>query len=177
LSEDSHVPQDLLAHRVVKLFGSIGPQTLSQCRDALLHIDSESEAEITLLIDSTGGELIDAFQLYAVIRMLRSPVTAVVLGECSSAALIVLQACTTKRSSRYARFLLHSGPATRPFRVDQDFEGTLRLWLEEKRRIDKEMVNLISECTNMTVTEVEEFRSRGDSANVCFGSEEALRLG
>jgi ATP-dependent protease ClpP protease subunit len=72
---------------------------------ALLEVPAGGEC--VLYIDSAGGSVYGALAVLALLRHRRLTATAVVLGECSSASLLVFAGCKKRVVTRYSAFLFH----------------------------------------------------------------------
>jgi ATP-dependent protease ClpP protease subunit len=72
---------------------------------ALLEIPAGGEC--VFYIDSAGGSVFGALAVLTLLRHRRLRGTAVVLGECSSAALLVFAGCRKRLVTRYSTLLFH----------------------------------------------------------------------
>ena len=72
---------------------------------ALLEVPAGSEC--VFYIDSAGGSVFGALAVLTLMRQRRLKGTAVVLGECSSAALLLFAACKRRLVTRYSTLLFH----------------------------------------------------------------------
>src|SRR5262245_28975767 len=63
--------------------------------------------EVVFYIDSAGGSVYSALAVVTLLRQRRLRGTAVVLGECSSAALLLFAACGRRLVTRYSTLLFH----------------------------------------------------------------------
>jgi ATP-dependent Clp protease, protease subunit len=63
--------------------------------------------EVVFYIDSSGGSVYSALAVVTLVRQRRLRATAVVLGECSSAALLLFAACPRRLVTRYSTLLFH----------------------------------------------------------------------
>jgi ATP-dependent protease ClpP protease subunit len=70
-------------------------------------LDIPPGGECVLYIDSAGGSVFGALAVVTLLRHRRLDATAVVLGECSSASLLLFAACRRRRVSRFSTFLFH----------------------------------------------------------------------
>ncbi len=61
----------------------------------------------TLYIDSMGGSVYGALAVTALIRQRKLECTGIVLGECSSASLLIFAACQRRLVTRYSTLLFH----------------------------------------------------------------------
>jgi ATP-dependent Clp protease, protease subunit len=64
-------------------------------------------SDCVLHIDSGGGSVYGALAVTTLIRQRQLHCTALVLGECSSASILVFAACQKRIVTRYSTFLLH----------------------------------------------------------------------
>ena len=64
-------------------------------------------SECVLHIDSGGGSVYGALAVTTLIRQRHLRCSAVVLGECSSATLLIFAACQKRIVTRYSTFLFH----------------------------------------------------------------------
>ena len=70
-------------------------------------LDIPPGGECVLYIDSAGGSVYGALAVLTLMRHRRLEGTAVVLGECSSAALLLFAACKRRLVTRYSTLLFH----------------------------------------------------------------------
>jgi len=91
-------------HRDVAIVGE-----LDDCaRDVIATLlELDDGGECTLFIDSGGGRVYSAMAIMSLIEIKRLRATAVVLGACSSAALMLLAACQTRLAMPYSVFQFH----------------------------------------------------------------------
>jgi ATP-dependent Clp protease, protease subunit len=82
--------------RILSLLGTIDSAEVDLLIDLLLRADATNGKEITLYVSSRGGNWIEGLKLIDTINLLRSPVTAVALGQVEGAGLVLL-AASTKR--------------------------------------------------------------------------------
>jgi ATP-dependent Clp protease protease subunit len=65
------------------------------------------QSECTFFIDSAGGSVYGALTVMTLVRLRKLVATAVVLGECSSATILLFAACSRRHVTRYSTFLFH----------------------------------------------------------------------
>ena len=63
--------------------------------------------ECVFYIDSAGGSVFGALAVLTMLRYRRLKATALVIGECSSAALLLFAACRRRLVTPYSTFLFH----------------------------------------------------------------------
>jgi ATP-dependent protease ClpP protease subunit len=64
-------------------------------------------SEVVFYIDSAGGSVYGAIAVFTLLRQRRLRGTAVVLGECSSAALLLFAACAHRQVTPYSTLMFH----------------------------------------------------------------------
>lgn len=95
--------------------------------------------ECTLYIDSGGGSVTGALAVVTLLRHRRVRATAIVLGECSSAALLVFAACQRRVVTQHSTFLFH------PIRWHSDkrvMASAALEWAKHFQTMEKEMDEL-----------------------------------
>jgi ATP-dependent protease ClpP protease subunit len=87
-------------------------------------LDVPLNGECTFYIDSAGGSVFGALAVLTLLRYRRLRATGIVLGECSSATLLLFAACNRRIVTPYSTFLFHR-----------------MRWQSEKRVISKEALH------------------------------------
>ncbi len=125
----------LIESRILFLYEDITSALASKIVAALLYLDAQdSEAEITIYINSPGGDTDGLFAIYDVFQLISAPIKTVCIGEACSAAAILLAAGTPGR--RYvctnSKVMIHH--------VQAELEGS-------KTEIEREVarINLVNE--------------------------------
>jgi ATP-dependent Clp protease protease subunit len=89
-----------------------------------LHIlDTASDAPITIVINSDGGDMVQGFALIDAIRQCRSEVVGVVRGYASSAAFTILQSCDIRHATKHASLMTHQGNRESDFELSIDMDA------------------------------------------------------
>jgi ATP-dependent protease ClpP protease subunit len=70
-------------------------------------LELPSGSEVVFYIDSAGGSVYGAVAVFTLMRQRRLRGTAVVLGECSSAALLIFAACEHRQVTRLSTLMFH----------------------------------------------------------------------
>ncbi|MDD3435199.1 MAG: ATP-dependent Clp protease proteolytic subunit [Patescibacteria group bacterium] len=107
---------------------------------------NQSKGDIFLQINSGGGSFAGAQKLYDNIVMSPNPVIGLVIGDCFSAASMVLQACSKRYASKHSRLLIHhvSYPVRFTFSHKDTIEKVNPMILGELERIERNNKVLIS---------------------------------
>lgn len=117
-SAQDHIDIKLLNERKIFLWGMVDDDTAKHVVDRLLYLDSLSNDEIQLFINSPGGYVTSGFSMYDTIRSVKSPVSTICTGLAASMGSILLSA--GEKGKRFiqphARVMIHqpSGGARGP---------------------------------------------------------------
>ena len=106
--------------------------------EALLEVPIGGEC--VFYIDSEGGSVYGALAVLAMIRHRELKATAIVLGECSSATLLVFAACKKRIVTRLSVFLFHRMHWQSERRVNPTEAVS---WARHFQQIEREMDELL----------------------------------
>ena len=91
----------LSKERVIFFSEDVTKKSAAELSAMLLYYDNEDhESEITLYLNSNGGDASGLSNIYDVMQMIQAPVKTVCLGKCYSAGAVILAAGT--KGERYA---------------------------------------------------------------------------
>jgi ATP-dependent Clp protease, protease subunit len=160
----------LLSERIIFLGTEIDDGVANVVMAQLLHLESASEQEIGLYINSPGGSFSALTAIYDTMQFIRPDVATFCMGQAASAAAVLLAAGTPGRRAvlRHARVLLHQ-PSSQA-------RGTLPdLAIEAKElvRVRAEVDEILSRHTGHPVAKI---RSDTDRNNT-FTAAEAVAYG
>src|ERR1700722_734356 len=106
--------------------------------DALLEVPSGGE--VVFYIDSSGGSIYGALAVMALMKHRKLKATAIVLGECSSAALWLFAGCSHRLVTPFSACLFH------PMRWESEKRVTsveAVSWARHFQQLEKEMDDLL----------------------------------
>lgn len=104
-----------LPRRTVEIFGDIDEDMFEQTFKNLHILDETMDktnpknTEITVVINSEGGDVTQAKAIYDAIRSCQNDVRGIVYGEASSSASIILQACDKRIMAPNSYLMMHIG--------------------------------------------------------------------
>jgi len=102
-------------------------------------LDIPLGGECTFYIDSAGGSVYGALAVLTLLRHRRLKGTAIVLGECSSAALLLFAGCRRRLVTPYSTLLFHRMRWQSEKRVGSD---EAFLWARHFEDMEKDLDNL-----------------------------------
>ena len=176
--EGTEVWEKLLRKRVVCLSSDIDAEMVGKIGSSIMTLNLESPDEIKMIIDSGGGKIVSSLKLVDFIKISKAPVTAIVIGACSSSAVNVLEACHKRLSMPHSRFFLH-------FASHNDFGynagqsesaiiGILRKEIRGTKMLQRALEDLILAQTNISRGELRRLMRDGGTR---LNAQEALKIG
>ena len=100
----------LLKERIVFLGTPVDDQVANLIMAQLLHLESEEpEKDISLYINSPGGDITSLFAIYDTMQYIKPDVATIVMGQAASAAAVLLASGTKGKSYAlpHSRILIH----------------------------------------------------------------------
>lgn len=106
---ENEVYKNLLKERIIFLNGEIDDVLASEVVAKLLYLDSLSKDDITVYINSPGGEVSSGLMIYDTIKYLKSDVSTIGIGISASMASIILMSGTKgkRKILSHGRVMLH----------------------------------------------------------------------
>lgn len=159
--------------RMMVINGEITNELCTLACIELLEMESEdSEKDITILLNSPGGDIQAGFMLIDTMRMLSVDVEVISIGLAASMGAMILMAGTPgkRRALPHSRIMLHQplGGSSMMMQIS-DFE----IQAKEMQRTRKEIFKFISDCTGKPYKKVNEDCDR----NFWMNSMEAMEYG
>lgn len=114
-------------------------------------LDLPPGAECVFYIDSAGGSVYGALAVLTLMRYRQHPGTAIVLGECSSAALLLFAACRRRYVTPYSTLLFHRMRWQSEKRVAAE---EAYLWAKHFEEMEKDLDNLQAELFGTAAEQV-----------------------
>ena len=164
-----------LRDRKIFLVGSVTDESCNDLIKKLLYLESvDSTRPITVFLNTPGGSVWDGLSVYDTIRLMKSPVTAVVTGIAASMGSILLLACEKENRLMLpsSRIMIHDCSWGK-----RDFGGVKPVEIQEEldmlKKTNDRLLNIIAERTGHTVDEIAEI-TRSDA---WFDAAEAIGFG
>ncbi len=135
---------DLLKKRQIYLEGEIEYEMAKEASKMIIWLNAQSDKEITLYINSFGGSVSAGLALYDVIKNSAAPITGIVCPFANSMALVVLQACRTRKAMPHSIIRLHNNRIRLHAEWDK-IEQELKEELEKVKRGQEEVWQILAE--------------------------------
>lgn len=168
--KDPSLLDKLMGTRSILLSGEINKDTADDFATRILILDSLSNDEIKVYINSPGGDVDSGFAIYDMIRFVKSPVTVIGMGLVASAAALIYLA--VPKEKRFAlpnsTYLIHQ-PLS-------ELKGTaidLEIYAVKLEELRKKLDGVIAEAVGKKVDAV----SLDTERDHWLSAEEALKYG
>ena len=171
------VPIDdvFLKDRKIFLVGEVNDASCNDLIKQLLYMEAEDNTlPITLFINSPGGQVGSGLAVYDTIRLMKSPVTAVVTGIAASMGSIIMLACDGDQRLMLpsSKVMIHDCSwghremgGMKPFEIEQE--------LRQLEQVNERLISIIAERTGNSVEDV----SNVTMCDSYFNAEEAIEFG
>lgn len=148
--------EDLLLKRVLYLEGEINSDKAAIIGQAIIWLNTlDSKGEITLYIDSGGGDALAGLDIYDIIRHSQAPVIGIVYRRAFSMAAVILQACEVRKAMEYSELALHDISVTR--RLSELMEGKLEEVLKGTLQRQESIYEIFRHRSRLTIEEIKAF--------------------
>ena len=130
-----------LSNRIYRFYGEVTEEFLELGRYIIewnredKGIDVEKRKPIKIMIYSPGGDLSVFFSLRQIIKMSKTPIIGVNMGEAASAAGLLYLSCPMRIAIPHAKLLLHYG------QIAMSLNG--KDAIEQLKSYDKELENMV----------------------------------
>lgn len=163
----------LLESREIFLTDMVTPDTMTSLLKQLLFLSrKDPQAEITLYINSPGGDVDSGLVVYDFMKAIPAPVLTVCIGEAASMGAVLFLAGDRRVMFPHSRIMIHDpsfgnglGAGMKPDEIEEQ--------LKKLKEVRDTEVQIISSITGRTEEEIRE-KTRKDS---WFSAGEALAFG
>lgn len=99
---------EMLSKRKINCFGVINHEMVNSIIMQLIYLNNlNSEQEITMYINSGGGEVTSGLALYDTMKLINSPIKTVCLGQACSMAAILFSSGDTREILPHSQVMIH----------------------------------------------------------------------
>lgn len=160
----------LLKDRIIILNGEITDNTANTVVAELLYLDSLSNSDISLYINSPGGSITAGMAIYDTMNFIKSDVSTICVGMAASMAAFIL--ATGAIGKRYslpnAEVMIHQ-----PLGGAQGQATEIKIAAERILKLKKKLNKILAERTGKTTQEIDNDTER----DYFMDSDEALHYG
>ncbi len=171
---ESLTPDDLLfTNREIFLTTGVDSSTANELIKQLMILEKlDNTGEITLYINSPGGEVVSGLAVYDYIQLMKAPVRTVCIGTAASMGAILFLAGQKREMLEHTRLMIHD-----PAYGGGDMAGKkpheLQMYVDKLKQSQEIIAGIIAEKTGKSLEEVYE-KTHEDSY---FNATEAIEYG
>lgn len=143
----------LLEESEVFLIGEINPNTAGNLIQKLMYLDSKDLGEITLYINSPGGEVISGLAVYDYIKIMKSPVRTVTIGDAASMGAIIFLAGDKREMLPHTRILIHD-PSYGHLDISGKKPHEIQRGVDSLNKIRETLAEIIADKTGKNLDEI-----------------------
>ncbi len=167
------IEDELLSSREIFLVDGVDARTSNELIKQLMYLQREdSTKEITLYINSPGGEVISGLAVYDYISMMTAPVKTVCIGTAASMGAILFLAGKKRMMLPHTRLMIHD-----PSYSHNDIGGRkpheIQHELDKLNETREALARIIAEKTGKTIEEI--FAVTAD--DTYYSAQEAIDFG
>ncbi|MDE7288327.1 MAG: ATP-dependent Clp protease proteolytic subunit, partial [Oscillospiraceae bacterium] len=162
----------LLEESEVFLVDEITPKSANLLIQKLMYLDSKDLGEITLYINSPGGEVISGLAVYDYIKIMKSPVRTVTIGDAASMGAIIFLAGEKREMLPHTRILIHD-PSYGHFDVSGKKPHEIQRGVDSLNKVRETLAEIIAEKTGKDINEIYKITAEDNY----FTAEEAIDFG
>lgn len=142
---------NLLDNRIIYVDGEIDDEKAKDVIDQLLRLDIQSHKDITMYINSNGGAVSSGLAIYDTMNMIKSDVSTIGVGKCSSIASILL--INGARGKRYilpnASVMIHEVSSFSTGKV-----GEMQNRLDHSKDLNYKIFKILAEKSNKSYKQI-----------------------
>jgi len=170
---DDRIGVKLLDNSIHFLTGEITEETVEKCIKWIVYENLDSKEKIlTLYVNSTGGDLYQAFALIDIMQSSKHSVRTIAVGSVMSAAFLIFTAGT--KGERY--IAANTGIMCHQFSGSADAKfHDLKAEMKENEMLNQKMVNILKDATGLSPSRIKS--KLLPASDVYLTAQEALDFG
>ena len=164
----------LMKTREIFLCNAVDSQSCSELIKQMLFLDrQEEQEEITLYINSQGGEVQAGLAVYDTIRMLQSSLKTVCIGICASMGAIIYLAGDKREMMEHGKIMLHDPSYSGEHNTGGKKPAELQAELDDLNRCRESLAKIIAERTGKSIEDIYEITAN----DTYYCAEGAIKYG
>lgn len=167
------IEDQFLQERKIFLVDQVDAASTNELMKQLMYLEKEDNTkEITLYINSPGGEVVSGLAVYDLLTMMKSPIRTVCIGTAASMGAILFLAGDKREMLPHTRLMIHD-----PSYSHNDIGGRkpheIQHELDKLNEVRKSLAKIISQKTGKSLDEIYE-KTADDTY---YNAEEAIEFG
>lgn len=161
------------SRREIFLTSPIDAVSSCEIMKQLMYLEQQdSHSEVTIYINSPGGEVLSGLAIYDIISMMKAPVRTVCIGTAASMGAILFLAGQKREMLPHAQLMIHD-----PSYSHNDIGGRkpheIRNELDKLNEVREALAGIISEKTGKSLKEIYNLTAN----DTYFSAQEAVKFG
>lgn len=144
----------LFSKRELFLVGEVNDDSCNELIKQLMHLDSESDEEITLYINSPGGSVTSGLAVYDYISVMRSPIRTICLGTAASMGAILFLAGTRRDVFPHSEIMIHDPSYGGRMTISGKKPHEIKTYMDSLNETKEMLAEIIAEKTGKSLDEI-----------------------
>lgn len=171
--EAVRIEDELLRNREIFLTENVDAKSSNELLKQLMYLEREDDSqEITLYINSPGGEVISGLAVYDYIQLMKAPVRTVCIGTAASMGAILFLAGGKRDMLPHTRLMIHD-PSYNHGDIGGRKPHEIQHELDKLNEVREALAQIIAGKTGRTMDEI--YQVTAD--DTYYSAEEALNFG
>lgn len=171
--ESVSIEDEMLRNREIFLVDKVDAESANELIKKLMYLEREDRSgEITLYVNSPGGEVISGLAVYDYIQLMEAPVNTVCIGTAASMGAILFLAGRERMMLKHTRLMIHD-PSYSCGELKGRKSHEIQYELNKLNKVRTTLAGIISERTGKSVKEIYKVTAR----DTYYSAEEAVRFG
>ena len=166
--ENKSISESLIDGRIIFLKGEITPDTADSVIAQLLYLDSISQEDIHIYINSPGGSVLDGLAIIDTMDFIGSKVNTIAIGMAASMAAVILACGERRYALKHSRMMIHQA-----YGGVQGTMSDIDISFRNMKECKKALMRLLSAKTGKSITRLEKDCDR----DYWFSAEQAKDYG
>lgn len=167
------IEDELLTGREIFLVDGVNAHTSNELLKQLMYLErQDSDSEITIYINSPGGEVISGLAVYDYISMMKAPVRTVCIGTAASMGAILFLVGSKRQMLPHTRLMIHD-----PSYIHNDIGGRkpheIQHELDKLNETREALARIIADKTGKSLEEIYEVTAN----DTYYSAKEAIDFG
>lgn len=167
------IEDEFLSNREIFLTEQVDPSTTNELLKQLMYLERQDNSkEVTIYINSPGGEVISGLAVYDYIGVMKAPVRTVCTGTAASMGAILFLAGKKREMLPHTRLMIHD-----PSYSHNDIGGRkpheIQHELDKLNETREALARIIAEKTGKSLDEIYEVTA----SDTYYSAEEAIEFG
>ena len=171
--ESIRIEDEFLKNREIFLVDGVNAESSNELLKQLMYLEKEDPSkEITIYINSPGGEVISGLAVYDYIALMKSPVRTVCIGTAASMGAVLFLAGKKREMLPHTRIMIHD-PSYSHLDIGGKKPHEIQHELDKLNETRESLAAIIAEKTGKSMAEIYEVTAQ----DTYYSADEAVSFG